>query len=160
MMDDIDQTVELRLYQRVPGTTNVVRPSGGCVVRRHAPSRGFAWTSIVLHDGEARDLVVSATTLATRQTTWYGLGKAIIADMFGGTVRSMPIEVPPCFVYDGPENLTRADLPPGVVIREHLMEKVVYEARLDGDDHILMDVREADLLHKAYMVAKATKEST
>jgi hypothetical protein len=103
---------------------------------------------------------MAMTRASTKQTTWYELGKVVVADMDGGFVRMFPVEIPRCFVYDGPENLTKADLPPGVVVREHLMEKIVFEARLDGDDHVIMEVREADLLHKAYMVAKATKEST
>jgi hypothetical protein len=158
-MEDIDQTVELRLYQRVPGTTNVVRPVAD-PVRRKTPSSSFAWISYALLRYKSRALVLSSTSVITKQTTWYELGKVVVADMDmdGGCVRTFPVEIPRCFVYDGPENLTKADLPPGVVVKEHLMEKVVFEARLDGGDHILMEMREADLLHKAYMVAKATKE--
>lgn len=158
-MEGIDQTVELRLYQRVPGTTNVVRPVDD-PVRRKTPSTSFLWISYALLRYEWRAYAVASTSIATGQTTWYELGVAVVADMDGGFVRRAPVKIPPCFVYDGPENLTRADLPPGVVVREHLMEKIVFEARLDGDDHVIMEVREADLLHKAYMVAKATKEST
>jgi hypothetical protein len=156
-MDDIDQTVELRLYQRVPGTTNVVRPVGD-PVRRRTPSVSFPWISYELLRYKWQAYVVASTAIATRQTTWYELGEAVVADMDGGFVRRAPVKIPPCFVYDGPENLTKADLPPGVVVKEHLMEKVVFEARLDGGDHILMEMREADLLHKTYMVAKAAKE--
>ncbi len=158
-MEEIDQTVELRLYQRVPGTTNVVRPVAD-PVRRKTPSASFPWISYELLRYKWQAYVVASTSVLTKQTTWYELGEVVVADMDAGFVRRAPVKIPPCFVYDGPENLTKADLPPGVVIKEHIMEKVVFEARLDGGDHILMEMREADLLHKAYMVAKATKEST
>jgi translation initiation factor IF-1 len=151
-----EETFEVQAYRRIQGTTNAVRVSAPLIKRSSTSDALFCVQWRLVDDVT----VVAMTRASTNVTTWFALGSVIVENGDVQAIQFEAVVIPPCFVYDGPENLTRVDLPPGVVVKEHLMEKVVFEARLDGGDHILVEMREADLLHKAYMVAKATKEST
>ena len=143
-----NETFVMQLYQRVPGTTNAVRADGDPETYRTLGMAG--WRGLRCLESTGDENAVFQVTTSRGKVTWYSMGMTLISS------RDVPVVVviTPCFIYDGPENLTRADLPPGVIFETVIIEKEYFQAVVDDGDHILVERVEADLLHKAYMIGK------